>query len=44
MRIIEKKYMSNHFLYTLINGPDLHKFFSQLSKFLTFIFKGNLKR
>ena len=30
MKIIEKKYMFNQCLYTLIqNGPDLHKLISQ---------------
>ena len=39
MRIIKKKYMFNQCLYTLTqNGPDLHKLFSQFSKFLTSIF------
>ena len=39
MRIIEKKYMFNQCMYTLIqNGPDLRELFSQFSKFLTFIF------
>ena len=40
MRIIEKKYMLDQCLYTLIqNGSDLHKLFSQFSKFLTLNFK-----
>ena len=40
MRIIEKKYMFNQCLYTLIqNNPDLHELLSQFSKFLTFIFQ-----
>ena len=39
MTIIEKKYMFNQCPYTLIqNDPDLHKFFSQFSKFFKFIF------
>ena len=40
MRINEKKYTFNQCLYTLIqtDGPDLHKLFSQFSKFLTSIF------
>ena len=39
MRIIKKKYMFDQCLYTLIkNGPDLHKCFSQFSKFITSIF------
>ena len=39
MRIIEKKYMFNQCLHTLIqNGPDLHKLFSQFSKFFNIYF------
>ena len=37
MRIIEKKYMFNQCLHTLVqNGPDLDKLFLQFSKFLSF--------
>ena len=45
MRIIEKKYILNQCLYTLIQnaGPDLHQLFSQFTEFLTYIFKCNLK-
>ena len=39
LNLTEKKYMFNQCLYTLMqNGPDLHKRFSQFSKFLTYIF------